>query len=661
MFGLTITIFCVILLKEKNKERSRGMAEEKKEMAKPYLYLNKINSPDDLKAIPTEEIPALADEIRRFLVDRVLENGGHLASNLGVVEMSLAIHRVFSSPRDHIIFDVGHQAYIHKLITGRRDQFATLRQAGGISGFPKRTESEHDAFGTGHSSTSLSAALGFAEADRLNGSDAYTICVLGDGAYTGGMIHEALNNCRKKLNLIIILNENEMSISKNIGRFAKTLSRLRSTKGYFRTKNATGSIMRKIPLIGNAMFAGLRRLKIGMKAALYGSNYFENLGLYYLGPVNGNDEEAVERLLCEAKESRQCCVIHLKTQKGKGYAPAEATPDKYHGVSPSGSPVHDGTSFSDEMGLHLTSMAAKNEKICAITAAMASGTGLCHFKNRHPTRFFDVGIAEEHAVTFAAGLAANGYRPVVAVYSTFLQRSYDNIIHDVALQNLPVVFCIDRAGLNASDGATHHGIFDVAFLSEIPNLKLYTPITRSALHNAMEEALHANCPCAIRYPNGYEDEEVESAFYGKAIPAGIGVRNDYLHTPKDSPEEIDAVIITHGRIVKEAMAASTLLRERGKRVGILLLEQLKPYEEIAKQLLPLLPQKPCKVVFLEEEIRAGGMGMMLSDALSRYDRMQNKSISIMAIDDNFGVQERLEPILKTVGLDRESIVKVIME
>ncbi len=634
--------------------------DEMQEKPELYPHLNKINSPDDLKALPSEELPVLAEEIRAFLVERVLENGGHLASNLGVVEMSIAIHRVFSSPHDHIIFDVGHQAYIHKLITGRREQFSTLRQAGGLSGFPKRSESEHDAFGVGHSSTSLSAALGFAEADRLSGSDAYTICVLGDGAYTGGMIHEAMNNCRKKLRLIIILNENEMSISKNIGRFAKTLSHLRSKKGYFRTKNATGSFLQKIPLIGKGLFSLLRHIKIIFKSALYGSNYFEDLGLYYLGPVDGNDEEAVETLLREAKESNQSCVIHLKTQKGKGYAPAEASPDKYHGVAPAGTTVPDGTSFSEEMGSHLTSLAMKNEKICAITAAMAPGTGLSRFKNYHPSRFFDVGIAEEHAVTFAAGLAANGYRPVVAIYSTFLQRSYDNIIHDVALQNLPVVFCIDRAGLNAADGATHHGIFDVAFLSQIPNIKLYAPITRHTLRNAMEEALRSNVPCAIRYPSGYEDASVSEMFYGNAVPGGIGIRNDFLHSPKDSPEQLDAVIITHGRIVKEAMAASEILKKQGKQIGILLLEQIKPYHEIAAQLLPLLPKKACKILFLEEEIRAGGMGMMLSETLSHFEIMQNKSVTVMAIDDNFGIPKCREPILKTVGLDRESIVQNIL-
>ncbi len=631
------------------------------ELSSLYPHLYQINSPEDLQAMPQEQMEALADDIRRFLIDQVLEHGGHLASNLGVVELSLAIHRVFSSPKDHIIFDVGHQSYVHKLITGRRDSFSTLRQAGGLSGFPKRSESEHDCFGTGHSSTSLSAALGFAEADRIAGSDAYTVCVLGDGAYTGGMIHEALNNCRKKLRLIVILNENEMSISKNIGRFAKTLSHLRSSTGYFKTKNATTSILQKIPLIGTFLYKTLRRIKLGMKGALYGSNYFENLGLYYLGPVDGNDEVAVERLLREAKECKQSCVIHLKTLKGKGYAPAETTPARFHGVSPSGKEVPpEAVSFSEEMGTLLSGMAHKNEKICAITAAMVDGTGLVRFKNEHPSRFFDVGIAEEHAVTFAAGLAANGMRPVVAVYSTFLQRAYDNVIHDVALQNLPVVFCIDRAGLNASDGATHHGIFDVAFLSEIPNLRIYTPITRNALRNCLEEALRSPCACAIRYPNGYEDPRVIEAFYGTAVPCGIGVRNNFLHTPSDTPEELDSLIITHGRIVSEAMRAADDLAEKGHKCGILLLEQIKPYDTIAAQILPFLPRKSCKILFLEEEIKAGGMGMMLSGALAKYPVMQNKEVHIFATEDTFAVQEKAEPILKTVGIDAQSIVRKLL-
>ncbi len=623
-------------------------------LSERYPLLSSIHSPEDLKPLKEEQLKALAEEIRAFLIEKVLENGGHLASNLGVVELTLAIHRVFDSPHDHIIFDVGHQSYIHKLVTGRMQGFDTLRHSGGMSGFPKRSESEHDCFGTGHSSTSLSAALGFAEADRLSGSDAYTVCVLGDGAYTGGMIHEALNNCRKKLRLIIIINENEMSISKNIGRFAKTLSRLRSSKGYFKTKSATTSIISKIPLIGKPIYSLLRRIKAAFKAALYGSNYFENLGLYYLGPVDGNDEKAVERLLKEAKDSKQSCVIHVKTQKGKGYAPAEETPSVFHGVAPADKKAPTGKNFSAEMGEILTDLATNDEKICAITAAMADGTGLVGFKEKHPSRFFDVGIAEEHAVTFAAGLAANGYRPVVALYSTFLQRAYDNIIHDVALQNLPVVFCIDRAGLNSSDGATHHGIFDVAFLSEIPNIALYTPITRHTLRLAMEKALAGNTACAIRYPNGYEDPRVVSAFYGQDLPTDLCVRSDY-----NDPSALDGVIITHGRIVLEAMKAKEILAKQGIIIGILLLEQLKPYETVAKNVSPLLPTKACKILFLEEEIKAGGMGMMLSEALSKHSIMSNKDVILLATDDQFAVQEKDEPIQKTVGTDADSIVNAL--
>lgn len=631
------------------------MQTEKEEL---YPRLNQINSPEDLKALPEEELAPLAEEIRRFLISNVTETGGHLASNLGAVELTLAIHRVFSTPKDHLIFDVGHQSYVHKILTGRRDRFSELRRGGGLSGFPKRTESEHDCFGCGHSSTSLSAALGFAEADRISGSDAYTVCVFGDGAYTGGMIHEALNNSRRKLRLIMILNENEMSISKNVGRFARNLSHLRSLKGYFRTKDITAAVLLHIPLIGRPIFNGLRRFKNALKGALYGTNYFENMGLYYLGPVDGNDEEAVERLLREAKDSQQSCIIHVKTKKGKGYAPAELDPGKYHGLSPAGKAIPEGTSFSDEMGIALTEMARKNTSICAITAAMVNGTGLLPFQKAHPSRFFDVGIAEEHAVTFAAGLSANGYRPVFAVYSTFLQRAYDNIIHDVALQNLPVVFCIDRAGLNASDGATHHGIFDVAFLSQIPNMKIYTPITRDALRRSMALALNDSVSSAIRYPSGYEDPAVAELFYAdKTAACGVSVRSSFK--PAEA-ENLDGVIVTHGRIVSEAMAALRILEEKGRRVGILLMEQIKPYEEIAEQVQALLPKQSCKVLFLEEEVYAGGMGMMLSKALSVHSVMQNKDVRIMALKDDFGIQERDEPIFKSVGLDRESIAREFM-
>ncbi len=622
-----------------------------------YPHLERINNPDDLKNMPAADMDALADEIRACIIERVQENGGHLASNLGAVEMTLAIHRVFSSPKDHIIFDVGHQSYTHKLITGRREEFDTLRHGGGISGFPKRSESEHDAFGTGHSSTSLSAALGFAEADRLSDSDACTVCVFGDGAFTGGMIHEALNNCRKDLRLVIILNENEMSISQNIGRLALSLSKLRSAKGYFKTKRATANFLRKIPLVGKPIFRGLLRAKIAIKDMLYGSNSFENLGLYYLGPVDGNDERAVEQLLTEAKASGQSCLIHLHTKKGKGFAPAEEHPDRYHAMPPVGTAHPEGRNFSEEMGAHLTELAQKDERICAITAAMTSGTGLSAFQSVHPERFFDVGIAEPHATTFAAGLAANGYRPVVAIYSSFLQRAYDNIIHDVALQNLPVVFCIDRAGLNSADGPTHHGIFDVAFLSQIPNISIYTPITNEALHSVIDEALTSGTPAAIRYSNGYENATIKEAFYSSSVTPSGRVRADYT---ADEAQALDAVIITHGRITLEAIKAKKVLKEQGKRVGILLLEQIKPYEKVAAEVASLLPDKSCRVLFLEEEIRTGGMGMTLSAALASYDVMQNKSVSVKALNDHFAVQTENEPIYKSFGLDSESIVHDVL-
>lgn len=623
-----------------------------------YPILGKIESPDDLKKLPVAEVEKLAKELRTYLLEHVTETGGHLASNLGAVELTLAIHRVFSTPHDHVIFDVGHQSYVHKILTGRRDRFSELRQSGGMSGFPKRTESEHDCFGTGHSSTSLSAALGFAESDRISGSDAYTVCVVGDGAYTGGMIHEALNNCRKKLRLIIILNENEMSISKNIGRFAKQLSRLRVSRGYFTTKRTVSGVLSFIPFLGKWLISLIKRVKKGAKDAFYGSNTFENLGLSYFGPADGNDEAEVERLLREAKASRESCVIHLKTKKGKGYADAEAKPDKFHGMPPAcACEKNHEDSFSHQMGVRLCKMAQKDEKLCAITAAMADGTGLDHFRGAFPGRFFDVGIAEEHAVTFAAGLAANGYHPAVAIYSTFLQRAYDNIIHDVALQNLPVVFFVDRAGLNSSDGPTHYGVFDVAFLSQIPNLTLYSPITLSALQNAMNEAFQRkDGPSAIRYPNGVEDPRVVAEFYPNGGFDSVAARSNY-----DTADGLDAVIVTHGRIVREALAASDRLREEGRRIGILLLEKLTPYRDVAAEIAERLPKQAGTVLLLEEEIAAGGMGMMLSEAMRAYPTMQNKRVIRMALEDPFCAPKAGQSVLEAAGLDRESIAARLRE
>jgi 1-deoxy-D-xylulose-5-phosphate synthase len=625
------------------------------EQMKKIEYLSRISSPADLREIPEDKLDALCEEIRSELVRVVSDNGGHLASNLGVVELTVALHRVFDSPHDHIIFDVGHQSYVHKMLTGRYEQIDTLRQSGGLSGFQKRSESEHDCFGAGHSSTSLSAALGFATADRLSGSDAYTVAIVGDGAYTGGMIHEALNNCRKDLRLVIILNENEMSISKNIGRFATSLSKLRTSSGYFKTKRATGIFLRRIPLIGKGLFNCVKRVKMAFKSALYGSNYFESMGLTYLGPIDGNDREATEKLLAQAKKLNESVIVHVKTKKGKGYEPAESSPASYHGMPPRDVELSDGESFSTVVGHTLAELGRTDERICAITAAMSDGTGLEICRAAFPERFFDVGIAEEHALTFAAGLAANGMRPCAAIYSTFLQRGYDNIIHDIALQKLPVTMLIDRAGLNAKDGATHHGIFDVAFLSHIPNISIYTPVTYRGLIASMKKATEDGEPAAIRYPSGNEKSAILDRFYKNGGFEDIGVKLDY--SLDVAP---DAIIVTHGRIALEAMRAADELALEGVKVGIMLLEKLKPYSESAELVKRNIPDGTKALLFLEEEIRSGGAGMNLCDKLAASLEAREINHAILAVDDSFvAMGEQGKSILQTAGIDACAIKKAI--
>ena len=614
-----------------------------------YQYLGKVSNGETLKLLNEQEILCLNKEIREFLIERVSENGGHLASNLGVVELSVALHRVFDSPKDHIIWDVGHQCYVHKLLTGRLDRFDTLRQSGGLSGFTKRSESEHDPFGAGHSSTSISAALGFAISDKLAGKDAYSVAIIGDGAFTGGMVHEALNNVEKDLRLIIVLNENEMSIAKNTGRFANTLARIRQRKAYFNAKKVTRNFVKSLPLIGKPLFTAVKRIKMGVKNFLYGSNYFEDLGLTYLGPVDGNDAVAIEALLREAKKLDESVIIHVKTQKGLGYEPAEQEPTAYHGVSPVRK-VSQKPNFSKVCGQVLTELATENERICAITAAMGDGTGLETFHKAYPERYFDVGIAEEHAVTFGAAMAANGYLPVFAVYSTFLQRAYDQVIHDVALQDLPLVLCIDRAGISAADGATHHGIFDVAFLSHIPGMTIYTPVTADGLALSIRTAIQANAPVAIRYPNGREHDDVLSRFYRDGAYDDIDVRAWNV-------QGAQCVIATHGKIVREAIRAVEALKEQGVRAGVLLCEYIKPYDKLASRVAELIGNPETPIVFLEEEIRAGGFGMMLSDAMQRQGTLPRHAI--MATDDNFVVQTKNESVYTTAGIDAQCIINTI--
>ncbi len=604
-----------------------------------YPYIDRAEDNSALKNMKSSELPLLCSEIREFLVENVTETGGHIASNLGVVELTVALHRAFDFKSDHLIFDVGHQSYTHKILTGRRKDFPSLRKRGGLSGFTKRSESEYDCFGAGHSSTSVSAAIGFAEADRMSGSDAYTVAVLGDGAFTGGMVHEALNNCRKDLRLIIILNENEMSISKNTGAFASLIARIRASKSYYRTKRRTAKIIKRVPLIGRGLFNLIKKAKQGIKNKIFKSNYFEDLGLYYLGPADGNDCTKVERLLNEAKNAEQSTVIHLRTVKGKGYAPAENDPGAFHSISPRGTVKE--KNFSSEMADILVELANKDNTVCAVTAAMPSGTGLSAFEKAHKDRFFDVGIAEEHALTFCAGLAANGFKPYFAVYSSFLQRGYDNLIHDIALQDLPVRIMVDRAGISEGDGATHHGIFDVPFLMQIPNMTVYAPSSFSSLGRIMQGTLSLNGPVAIRYSNCSDSKEAHTF-----TEASESVLKNYSNEP-------EYVIITYGKIVTEAIRASELLKERGISCGIIIVERLKPCDDIARAVSAQIGKGTKKVLFLEEGIKNGGAGMVFVQKLSLP---QDCEYIHLAIDDVFDTPKATGNIYADFGIGAEDVI-----
>ena len=587
--------------------------------------LGHIQSPADLRGMSDTELIRLCDELRAYLITHVTETGGHLASNLGVVELTVALHQVFNTPTDHLIFDVGHQCYVHKLLTGRQKEFPSIRTAGGLSGFTKRSESPHDAFGAGHSSTSISAALGFAKADQLQNKQAHSVAIVGDGAFTGGLIHEALNNIDQSLPLVIILNENEMSISKNSGRFADYLAKIRRSPRYHQTKKVARRFIRQIPMVGEPTFRGIRRIKQSAKNFFFNSNYFENMGLYYLGPVDGNDFVAVRDMLKEARSENAATVLHIKTVKGKGYAPAEESPNEYHGILPGNAPVS--YNFSAEIGRLLCEKAKNDSKICAITAAMAEGCGITDFAVRYPERFFDVGIAEEHALVFAAGLAAEGMKPVFTVYSTFLQRGYDNLIHDIALQNLPVTVCIDRAGLATGDGPTHHGIFDVAFLGQIPNITLWAPMDFASIDRSLTASLASGKPACIRYPNG--------------SPADLDARFPYGCYPfrrdRETLADSDLIIVTYGRIYEEAIKARNLLSRENITCTVVLLEQLLPIHSPTDALADLLKDTSLPIIMLEEGIHAGGLGMLLREALMA--RGCKSPVEIVAIENPFAPSE----------------------
>lgn len=613
--------------------------------------LDKVNDLEDFKSLPVKKLPTLASEIRKFLIENVSKTGGHLAPNLGIVELTMALHYVFNSPEDKIIFDVGHQCYVHKILTGRKNKFNTLRKLNGLSGFPKTRESIHDIFNTGHSSTSISSAIGVATANKLSGKNNYTIAVIGDGALTGGLAFEGLNNAQiEDTNLIVILNDNQMSISPSVGNLANHLTKLRSNKFYRNAKKFIKSLLMLIPFVGKYIYKILDKLKDFLKHALLPSSVlFEQFGFSYLGPIDGHDVKELITILNRAKLARKPVLVHVITKKGKGYKPAEMDPNKFHGVSnfdieTGKTPENTGTSYSKCFGDELYKIAEKNDKIVAITAAMASGTGLSTFSKRFPTRFYDVGIAESHAVTFAAGLASQGYVPVFAVYSTFLQRAYDQILHDVALQNAHVIFAIDRAGIVGADGETHHGIFDLSFLSHIPNLTIMAPKDGNELKQMLNFAVYEmNGPVAIRYPRGniedsfFTDEDIS---LGKAEVLKVGT---------------DISIIALGKTVKTALDVSKILACKNVSAEVINARFLKPLDKktIKKSIL-----KNKNVITIEDGTSINGLGTAIKELIVE-EKIKDVEIKTYSYPDEYIKHGTVDQLEKIYHIDKESIEKEV--
>lgn len=617
--------------------------------------LNNINQVNDIKKIPEKFYPALAQEIRDFLLEHVSKTGGHLASNLGIVEITMALHVCLDMTKDKVIYDVGHQSYIHKILTGRKEEFSTLRQKGGLCGFPKRKESPFDAFGTGHSSTSLSAALGFAMARSLKKSGETICTVIGDGALSGGLAYEALNNIsslkKNKENLIIILNDNKMSIAENVGGMSRYLSDLRSRKEYGDFKDNVESALNNIPVVGASVAKTLKRSKDSIKQLFVPEMFFENLDITYYGPVDGHNVRAMVHAINTAKGYPGPILIHAITQKGKGYAPAEMNPEHFHGLGAfdleTGLPlkVKVKESYTDIFSRSLTELAKKKKDLIAITAAMPSGTGLKAFKEQFPDRFFDVGIAEEHAVTFAAGLAASGLKPVVAVYSSFLQRAYDQVLHDVCIQKLPVVFCVDRSGLVGADGETHQGIFDISYLGHIPNLVLMAPKNGWELSAMVAFAAEYDGPAAIKYARG-------SAFTGLGEccePIELG-KSEWIF----DGEEV--AVISVGNMMEECVKAVELLKEKGVNAALINARFLHPLDEA---LLHRVAKEFPYIATVEDNILSGGFGSMVSGFLHHHE-YDNHLINF-GIPDCFVEHATVEQQRKELGIDAASIASMIMQ
>ena len=616
------------------------------------MVLDKINDVNDIKKLNTDELDILAEEIREFLINKISVTGGHLASNLGVVELTMALHLAFDFPKDKVIWDVGHQSYTHKLLTGRKDAFDGLRKYGGMSGFPKRKESNCDAFDTGHSSTSISAGLGYANARDLLGEDYNVVSVIGDGALTGGMAYEALNNAAMlKSNFIIVLNDNNMSISENVGGMPEYLGKIRTASVYNDLKNDVVNTLNKVPVYGEKIVGTIRRTKSGIKQLLIPGMLFENMGLTYLGPIDGHDIQKMRKAFNEAKKLDTAVIVHVITKKGKGYLPAEQHPSRFHGTDAfdvaTGEPLKkkEKPSYTDIFSAVINRIADKNDKVVAITAAMPDGTGLKKFAKRFPERFFDVGIAEEHAVTFAAGLAAGGMIPVVAVYSSFLQRAYDQILHDVCIQNLHVIFAVDRAGLVGSDGETHQGIFDYSFLSSIPNMNIMAPKNKWELYDMFRFAVDFDGPVAIRYPRGEACEE----FKEFRAPVILG-KSELMYN------EQDIVILAVGSMVKTAVEVRETLKSMGYFCSVVNARFVKPIDEKA---IDELVEEHKMLITLEENVINGGFG----EKVLNYINDCNYDIRVMniGIEDEYVEHGNVDILKKEVGIDKATIVSKIVK
>ena len=615
------------------------------------MILDQIKKPNDIKSVDSKQYDALASEIRDFLVEKISKNGGHLGSNLGAVELTMALHLSLDMPEDKIVWDVGHQSYTHKILTGRREGFETLRKFGGMAGFPKTVESDCDTFNTGHSSTSISAGLGLVKARDLAGGKNTVVAVIGDGSLTGGMAYEAMNNAATlKTNYIIVLNDNNQSISKNVGGLSNYLNSIRTADSYVGFKVGLENALNRVPG-GDGVVDKLKKYKSGVKQIFVPNGmFFEDMGITYLGPVDGHNISEMVKVFNEAKKIKKCVMVHVLTKKGKGYEIAERHPARFHGAEPfdieTGLPLNNRTeaNYQDVFSTVMFKLGERNGKVCAITAAMADGTGLKRFSIKYPERFFDVGIAEQHAVTFAAGLAMGGFRPIVAVYSSFLQRAYDQIVHDVCIQNLPVIFAIDRAGLVGADGETHQGIFDLSYMSSIPNMTVMAPKNKWELSDMMKFALTMDSPVSIRYPRGLAYSGLKE--YRRPIELG---KSEIIF------EEEDIAIFAIGSMVKTGEEVRKVLKEKGYSCSLINARFVKPIDE---DTIDLIAKDHRLIVTLEENVLAGGYGEKVNDYV-----MKNRldvNVTMIGLPDDYIEHGNVDILKKETGIDADSIVNRII-